>query len=683
MQYCLLCVLAGIAQICQGALSEPEVFEAITSRWQLNDALERGPNRRMGFLSQANFNSVHTVLSKKVEPVIFSHTEDIYQALESGDVIAGLISGMPNSSRATGFSSDLISLRSFQMKPGPDSEHLMQAVDAAVVRTHHNGELLKAQLANPPFQAVEVHTCRAEEPEKVPFPNSATATGLLKNVLQTRKLKILAYGNASDLPNWHQDGNYKVAPPTGFWPEYMDYFMKHFRDAYGDDIELERVWMKAGGTNMVLSGAIHMTEPYYIYENLHNNEPKKWNHRFSCVVMGYEQQFISRQIPIKIITDGTQASCSTKLGLCEQARRKNEINSRQALNEKLVSGPNRKVGFLSEANFRSMAPVLSDKVEPVYFTHSSEVFDAVSSGSVLAGMISGVPNRSKFSVFSTDMVSPRSFQMMPGEASRDLMEAVDAAVVRTHHAGELLKASQANPPFEAVEVHTCQSSDLLKVPFPSAGKATGLLKDVLDNRRLKVLSYGSPDSLPNWQHDGNYNVTPHTGFWPDYLDMWMAHFKDAYGSDIVLERVWMKAGGTQLVLNGTIHMTEPYYIYENHWEGQLKKWSHEFSCVVMGYEQQFFAQKAVLDFSDAGSGCEAQLASCEKLQEEPADGSESKSPSPSSSPTPSPTPASESPTPSSSPTPSPATEEVDLGIRFRPCVHLFVFLALTFAACPF
>eukprot|EP00930_Biecheleria_cincta_P084070 TRINITY_DN73567_c0_g1_i1.p1 TRINITY_DN73567_c0_g1~~TRINITY_DN73567_c0_g1_i1.p1 ORF type:complete len:645 (-),score=92.35 TRINITY_DN73567_c0_g1_i1:468-2402(-) len=643
MHHALCLLLAFVIWICQGALNSPEVQELISSRQQLNDALERGPNRRMGFLSKANFNSVHTVLNKKVEPVYFADTEKIYQAVESGDVIAALISGMPNSSRVMTFPSDLISPRSFQMKPGPDSEHLMQAVDAAVVRTHYHGELLKAQLANPPFEAVEVHTCRADNPEQVPFPEAATATGLLRDIIQTKKLKILASGNATDLPNWHQDGNYEVTPPTGFWPEYMDYFMKHFRNAYGDDIELERVWMTSGGTDMVLSGAIHMTEPYYIYENLHNNEPKKWNHKFSCVVMGYEQQFLSRLIPVQTITDGNLDSCPAKLARCEEARRISEIKSRQALNEKLESGPNRKMGFLSEANYRSVAPVLSDKIEPVYYTHSSEIFDAVFSGSVIAGLISGVPDRSNFSVFSSDMISPRSFQMMPGVASRDLMEAVDAAVVRTHNAGEILKATQANPPFEAAEVHTCRASDPEKVPFPSASKATGLLKDVLDNKRLKVLSYGSPSSLPNWQQDGNYQVRPHTGFWPDYMDMWMAHFKAAYGNDIVLERVWMTSGGTQMVLNGTIHMTEPYYVYENLWTDRPKKWSHEFSCVVLGYEQQFFAQKAVLDFSAAGLGCENQLTSCENPVK-PVD--------------------------------------LDLGIRFRPFMSFVLFLALgTVAAC--
>ncbi|CAE8607458.1 unnamed protein product [Polarella glacialis] len=38
-------------------------------------------------------------------------------------------------------------------------------------------------------------------------------------------------------------------------------FMAKFRAKYGNDIQLERVWRKAGGTDMVLNGTIHMTEP--------------------------------------------------------------------------------------------------------------------------------------------------------------------------------------------------------------------------------------------------------------------------------------------------------------------------------------------------------------------------------------------------------------------------------------
>eukprot|EP00929_Paragymnodinium_shiwhaense_P067940 TRINITY_DN3414_c0_g1_i1.p1 TRINITY_DN3414_c0_g1~~TRINITY_DN3414_c0_g1_i1.p1 ORF type:complete len:647 (+),score=121.28 TRINITY_DN3414_c0_g1_i1:77-2017(+) len=586
---------------------------AITTRAQLNAAIATGPNRKMGFLSEANYNSVHTVLSSQVEPVYFADTTELYAAVESGSVIAGLISGQPNATRFSVFSTDLVSPRAFQFMPGDNSRDLVHAVDAAVVRSHNAGDLLKSQLANPPFQLVEVHTCRSDDPSKIPFPAAANATGLLKDVLDNKRLRILSYGAPDDLPNWQQDGNYQVTPATGFWPDYMEAFMGHFRKEYGADIQLERVWMKAGGTDMVLNGSIHMTEPYYIYENLFQDRLKKWSHSFSCVVLGYEQQFFAKPASSTVLTDAEEdGSCQLELNECMQGQLDHRIGSRAKLNSVIATGPNRRMGFLSEANYNSVHTVLSDKVEPVYFADTTELYNAVESGDVVAALISGQPNETRFSVFSTDLISPRSFQMMPGDTSRHLMEAVDAAVVRTHNAAELRTAQENNPPFALVEVHTCRVDDPSKIPFPDAATATGLLKEVLDNKKLRILSYGLPDDKPNWQQDGNYQVTPETGFWPEYMTAFMAHFRTAYGADIQLERIWMKSGGTDMVLNGSIHLTEPYYIYENLHQDRLKKWSHEFSCVVLGYEQQFFAREAQTDFSSAGDSCEDQLAMCQQ-----------------------------------------------------------------------
>lgn len=584
--------------------------QSIMSRAALNAAVLAGPNRKVGFLSEANYLSVHTVLGSGVEPMYFSDTDDLYAAVEDETVIAALISGVPDASRFTVFSTDLISPRAFQMMPGTQSRDLMEAVDAAVVRTHNAGELQKAEAANPPFQAVEVHTCRTDDPSKIPFPAAADATGLLKDVLDNKKLRVLAYGSPDALPDWKQDGNYQVTPMTGFWPDYMDYFMAQFRGAYGSDIQLERVWMTAGGTDKILDGSIHMTEPYYIYENLFNDRVKKWSHTFSCVVVGYEQNFFAKQKGVTTIVSDGQDTCAVALQNCTNQRVASAITSRGKLNTAISDGDNKKMGFLSEANYMSMHTVLSDKVQPVYYTSTDELYAAVDSEEIVAALISGTPDAERYNIFSTDLISPRAFQMMPGDSSKDLMEAIDAAVVRTHNAGELLLAQDANPPFEAIEVHTCRTDDPTKIPFPAAATATGLLKDVLDNKKLKMLSYGTADDLPDWAQDGIYSTTPATGFWPDYMNYWMAHFQQAYGSDIVLERVWMTAGGSDMLLNGSIHMSAPYYIYENLYNDRLKKWSHEFSCVVMGYEQQFFSKKAVLDFSDAGATCDDQLLAC-------------------------------------------------------------------------
>ena len=69
--------------------------------------------------------------------------------------------------------------------------------------------------------------------------------------------------------------------------------MGHFRNEYGDDIKLERVWIRENSTDAILDGTVHMSEPYYIYEAIAYDSPIKWILDFSCIVMGYEQSYFT------------------------------------------------------------------------------------------------------------------------------------------------------------------------------------------------------------------------------------------------------------------------------------------------------------------------------------------------------------------------------------------------------
>ena len=53
-------------------------------------------------------------------------------------------------------------------------------------------------------------------------------------------------------------------------------------------------------------------------------------------------------------------------------------------------------------------------------------------------------------------------------------------------------------------MQNCYTGDKGKLPFPNASEATGLLKDVLDKKVLRILAFGTPDNKPNWHEDGNY-----------------------------------------------------------------------------------------------------------------------------------------------------------------------------------
>ena len=62
------------------------------------------------------------------------------------------MSGLPGDGSFNVFPSEVISPRAFQMKRGKDSWDLLRAVDAAVVRTQRQGQLLQAINNNPPFE---------------------------------------------------------------------------------------------------------------------------------------------------------------------------------------------------------------------------------------------------------------------------------------------------------------------------------------------------------------------------------------------------------------------------------------------------------------------------------------------------------------------------------------------------
>merc|ERR1719495_199156 len=166
---------------------------------QLNDAIKNGPNRRVGFLSQSNFESVEAFLDKNVEAIIFGDSTMLENAVIEEDILAGLMSGVPGT-RPTAFNTF-----PSQMMPEDGAKDLLHAVDAAVVRTQIDGELLQAERDNPPFQAQYVQNCYTGDHEKLPFPPANEATGLLKEILDQRKIKILAYGTPDDKPNWNED----------------------------------------------------------------------------------------------------------------------------------------------------------------------------------------------------------------------------------------------------------------------------------------------------------------------------------------------------------------------------------------------------------------------------------------------------------------------------------------------
>ena len=172
---------------------------------ELVNAIKTGPNRKVAFLAEANFKSVHTVLPSEVQAVICDGEEhykvkcqgkgDIVKLVENGGVIAALISGLPEEKEAKtlhAFSSTLISPRAMLMAPDISTDHphgapperstrdLALALNSAIVRVQTKGLDQEARKKNMPFEFLNVHTCKSSDYGMFPIPNKADAKGLLR-----------------------------------------------------------------------------------------------------------------------------------------------------------------------------------------------------------------------------------------------------------------------------------------------------------------------------------------------------------------------------------------------------------------------------------------------------------------------------------------------------------------------
>lgn len=241
---------------------------------QLSSAISTGANKKVGFLSQGNYETVHDVLPNNTDVVIVGHSNDLEDMVANGTLLAGLVSGVPTAGRFVTFSSTLISPRAMFVKAS-----LEEHIDAAIVRVLSKGLPQTFAAANPPFEMVTVFSCKGV-PASFPFPTQTITT----------PVKIGALGPS----NWGSDGNYLATPPTGYWPDYYNAIEAEFRAVYG--VGFERVWYSSSADVMaaLANGTIDATEPYWTVDSFYQGRGRKHLFEMSCITMGYDSTFFTR-----------------------------------------------------------------------------------------------------------------------------------------------------------------------------------------------------------------------------------------------------------------------------------------------------------------------------------------------------------------------------------------------------
>eukprot|EP00958_Prasinococcus_capsulatus_P025641 scaffold4404_cov383-Prasinococcus_capsulatus_cf.AAC.6 len=165
-----------------------------------------------------------------------------------------------------------------------------QAWDAAITRAIGKGKYAEIEEKHEPFEGIASFSCSPDD-DAFAFPTEEEATGMLKDVLMSGKLRVAALGPY----NWGVDGNYQVTPATGFWPEYMDAIFGEFQLAY-PGVEMERVWYETSGETMdaIVNEECHLSEPYWVQPSFYNGVPRSQAFKMSCTTMGYESRFFTK-----------------------------------------------------------------------------------------------------------------------------------------------------------------------------------------------------------------------------------------------------------------------------------------------------------------------------------------------------------------------------------------------------
>ena len=118
-------LVAAIVALGVATLAKTATAASITSLTELNAHLNTPGlttvQKQVGFLTEGNYQRVENELSSNVVKKIYASSAELHDAVESGDVVAGLVSGTPDASRDFNvYPSEQISVRSMLVKPGND-----------------------------------------------------------------------------------------------------------------------------------------------------------------------------------------------------------------------------------------------------------------------------------------------------------------------------------------------------------------------------------------------------------------------------------------------------------------------------------------------------------------------------------------------------------------------------------
>ena len=175
------------------------------------------------------------------------------------------------------------------------------------------------------------------------------------------------------------------------------------------------------------------------------------------------------------------------------------------------------------------------------------------------------------------------------KSATDLRVAYNAAIARIIESGEYLEIKNRTQMKEVIACITC-APDSTQTNYPAREKVTGRLKDILDNKLVKIAGLYYND-LPA----GDYTVNPPVGFWPEYARAIFKRIGDFYKVELKIEWVLFTQSNDIMtsVRSGESDLTDLYMILSSFYNGKDRIEAFSVSCSPGGYESTISVKKDI------------------------------------------------------------------------------------------
>jgi hypothetical protein len=263
----------------------------------LREALQSSKTATIAFYSRANLVSTSALFKGiNFSYEIISNQSAILEGVHKGKFLAGCVAeDYDENINVNVIKTGILSGHAIFTLPDQTNEYphgasieqsrkdFRNAINLAITKVQSQGlDFDLAKKFNKPIK--DLKTCKLNNPEEFPIPNSVNATGILKDILKNRFLLVGSYGDEDTTLD--TDENNQEFP---FHSAYLSAILSEFAKLSGPDklaygpVQIKRVFSKSSTPNL-LRGRIHMTEPYFLIDNVYSGSKETCNTDQDCVL---------------------------------------------------------------------------------------------------------------------------------------------------------------------------------------------------------------------------------------------------------------------------------------------------------------------------------------------------------------------------------------------------------------